>query len=85
MFQCKNCGILIEKLRPKFIDLIIESETEMTPNIKEYLCPECDSINYILDIEYCKKCRHSHSFLKDPKTQRIIATGCRGKCLKEGL
>lgn len=75
--------MLIEKLRPKFIDIIIEGETEIPPNIKEYLCSECGSVNYILDLDYCKKCKHSQSFLKDPNTGRIIATGCRGKCLEE--
>ncbi|SKA01044.1 hypothetical protein [Selenihalanaerobacter shriftii] len=85
MFQCKSCGKLIEELRPKFIDVIVEGEDELPPNIKEYLCPECNGVNYILNLEYCSKCEHSHSFLKDPKTKRVIATGCRGKCLKEGL
>jgi len=85
LFQCKGCGELIEKLRPKFIDVIVEGEEQTPPNVKEYLCPECNEINYILDLEHCKKCKYSQKFLRDPQSGRVLATGCRGRCLKEGL
>ncbi|SJZ38954.1 hypothetical protein [Selenihalanaerobacter shriftii] len=85
MFQCKSCGVLIEKLRPKFIDVIVEGESKTPPNVKEYLCPECGGVNYILNLEYCDKCKYSDSFLEDPQTGRVIATGCRGKCLNNGF
>lgn len=84
MLECSNCGKYLEILRPKFF-MILEKEWPLPANVKEFTCPECNSINYSLDTVFClNKCEFSKNVITNDIGQ-IVNMGCHGECLRKGF
>lgn len=82
MLECSHCGTLISEFRPKFF-MVLEKVEPMPANVKEISCPNCDGINYAINLTFCTNCSFFKPLFNPIEPDQILNIGCRGQCLSQ--